>query len=327
MIWVKKRLKAVPLIPSLCRWLWNRSSLVRCSDCAGVQPPGCVLKDCSSCVVVSPRPVEILITRSVFFITLVLVICSPTWHTPGRKWQLTRQMQVPGCAVKSHISIWLYFPSVRGTSILSSLKLQIIEHYTILYTVTPDYLPPRPAQVDPQLAAAGGSVLTSSMADWQQRNQTFWNIISATRSKSKSSTKVSSLSWIIQGIQTSHLPNSNSCSIKEANKKLNMMRNEWQCSNTGLHYPVLIECSWNEKWNWKYRELKNLVLLFLVSWKVCKNPLEVAIVVDVLNIYWLSLRHKQQQQWNFLATFFGKLNKAKINIEMICLLAWCSLHC
>ena len=81
MIWVKKRLKAVPLIPSLCRWLWNRSSLVRCSDCAGVQPPGCVLKDCSSCVVVSPRPLEILITRSVFFITLVLVICSPTCHT------------------------------------------------------------------------------------------------------------------------------------------------------------------------------------------------------------------------------------------------------
>ena len=81
MIWVKKRLKAVPLIPSLCRWLWNRSSLVRCSDCAGVQPPCCVLKDCSSCVVVSPRPLEILITRSVFFITLVLVICSPTCHT------------------------------------------------------------------------------------------------------------------------------------------------------------------------------------------------------------------------------------------------------
>ena len=279
----KKRLKAVPLIPTLCQWLWNRSSLVRCSDCAGVQPPCCVLKDCSSCVVVSPRPVEILITRAVFFITLVLVICSPTCHTThlASTDNLIGQIQVPGCAVKSHMSIWLYYPSVRGrgTSILSSLKLQIIEHYTILYTVTPDYLPPRPAQVDPQLAAAGGSVLTSSMADWQQRNQTFWNIISATRSKSKSSTKVSLLSGIIQGIQTSHLPNSNSCSIKEANKKLNMMRNEWQCSNTGLHYPVLIECSWNEKWNWKYRELKNLVFLCLVSWKVCKNPLKVAIVV------------------------------------------------
>ena len=152
MIWVKKRLKAVPLIPSLCRWLWNRSSLVRCSDCAGVQPPCCVLKDCSSCVVVSPRPLEILITRAVFFITLVLVICSPTCHTPGRKWQLTRQMQVPGCAVKSHMSIWLYFPSVRGTSILSSLKLQIIEHYIIYRD---PWLPPAPPRTGWPPASGG----------------------------------------------------------------------------------------------------------------------------------------------------------------------------
>ena len=126
----------------------------------------CVKRLQQLCCCVAP-PLEILITRSVFFITLVLVICSPTCHTThlASTDNLIGQIQVPGCAVKSHMSIWLYFPSVRGTSILSSLKLQIIEHYTILYTVTPDYLPPRPAQVDPQLAAAGGSVLTSSMAD------------------------------------------------------------------------------------------------------------------------------------------------------------------
>ena len=164
----------------------------------------CVKRLQQLCCCVAPPGGNIDHTSSVLYnISASHLLTNLPHHTPGRKWQLSRQTQVPGCAVKSHMSIWLYFPSVRGTSILSSLKLQIIEHYNILYTVTPDYLPPRPAQVDPQLAAAGGSVLTSSMADWQQRNQTFWNIISATRSKSKSSTKVSSLSGIIQGIQTS----------------------------------------------------------------------------------------------------------------------------
>ena len=239
----------------------------------------CVKRLQQLCCCVAPPAGNIDHTSSVLYnISASHLLTNLPHHTPGRKWQLTRQMQVPGCAVKSHMSIWLYFPSVRGTSILSSLKLQIIEHYTILYTVTPDYLPPRPAQVDPQLAAAGGSVLTSSMADWQQRNQTFWNIISATRSKSKSSTKVSSLSGIIQGIQTSHLPNSNSCSIKEANKKLNMMRNEWQLTVQQYRIALSVKCSWNEKWNWKYREQVGLTLrwssvMFALCLLIEKNSL------------------------------------------------------
>ena len=54
------------------------------------------------------------------------------------------------------MSIWLYFPSVRGTSILSSLKLQIIEHWTLYHIVYRDpWLPPAPPRTGWPPASGG----------------------------------------------------------------------------------------------------------------------------------------------------------------------------